>query len=106
MEKRAKLFEKLLLEHKALSKQHSAVQLELRNKGIKLFPFCPTTLCRQKLLIYSLSPFHFSFPTSASGSKEQMDELIKRVEHLQGRLLSMHYSTIAFFIVPAPNLLC
>ena len=107
MEKRAKMFEKLLLEHKALSKQHSVLQLELRNKGTELFAFCPTTLCRQKTVdLLSLFLFHFSFPTSASGSKEQMDELIKRVENLQGRLLSMHYSAIALFIAPAPNLLC
>ena len=61
MENRAKLFEKLLLEHKALSKQHSALQLELRNKGIMLFPFVRQHYADKNcLLTFSLS-FSFFF---------------------------------------------
>ena len=59
MEKRAKLFEKLLLEHKALSKQHSAVQLELRNKGIKLFPFVRQHYADKIVVLLSLSFLSF-----------------------------------------------
>ena len=91
---RSKLYRDLLSEHKQLSDKHKLLQAELRDKGI-LFSL-PTYHLFRVCLDSEFSIF-LLLPTYIAGAKEHVDELLKRIADIQGKISSVLYFALALF---------